>query len=321
MAILEIIAFPMKKYYYIYRLRLMLILLGLALLLALNSLAFSQQWQFWFFVGVISLTGIPHGSMDFYLDKKVKEIDNVQFNIFKFYTVYLLKIVAYVVCWIYLPIPSLLFFLVITALHFGEIDWMKHKESVLNSVLYITYGSLMIISLITAHFNETAPILFDIVKQKNHQAQAVWFSISLSKYGLLIWSSYFILLFFLRKKIDWTSKEYILFVLQTVVLLFLIYLLPFYLGFAFYFGFWHSILSLDIIKSVVQLNDKRFNWFMMVKKAFPFILVALLFVGVVIFSRLPVNNGQIIPGLFIGISALTLPHLYVFSGAVKRHVR
>ena len=183
MAILEIIAFPMKKYYYIYRLRLILVLSGLALLLALNIIAFSLQFQYWFFVVAISVTGIPHGSMDFYLDKKVKEIDNVRFNIFRFYTVYLVKIAAYVVCWIYLPIPSLLFFLVITGLHFGEIDWMKHKKSGLNSVLYFTYGILMIISLITAHFNETAPILFEIVKQKNHQAQAVLFSNILSKYS------------------------------------------------------------------------------------------------------------------------------------------
>lgn len=308
----------MKKYYYKFKLRVLLISLGLALLVAFNLLAFSQQSQFWFFVVVISLTGIPHGSMDFYLDKKIKEIEHVRFNIFRFYLFYLLKIAAYVVCWVFLPIPSLLFFLLITGLHFGEIDWVANRKSMLNTALYFIYGSLIILSLITAHFNETAPILFNIVKEKKLQAHAVWFSSVLLKYALFIWVVYFILLFFLGKKIYWTIKDYVVFTLQTVLLLFLIEVLPFYMGFTFYFGFWHSILSLDIIKSVIQINDKRFNWLLMCKKALPFIFIAILFIAVVIFIRLPLNAAQIVPGLFIGISALTLPHLHVFSAAVRK---
>jgi Brp/Blh family beta-carotene 15,15'-monooxygenase len=108
------------------------------------------------------------------------------------------------------------------------------------------------------------------------------------------------------------------FALQTTILLGLIYFLPFYLGFAFYFGIWHSFLSFEIIMEHLSLQQNKSGWKTLALKAFPYCILAWFGIALVIYiGSSSYQLNELIAGLFIGISILTLPHLNVFSKALQ----
>jgi Brp/Blh family beta-carotene 15,15'-monooxygenase len=104
---------------------------------------------------------------------------------------------------------------------------------------------------------------------------------------------------------------------QTLFWCVFLYVMPLYVGFAFYFGCWHSLLSFDLIRQQLALPPTSNGWLELIKKALPFSVLALAGIGALLFFfsadwQLNSSMGYI----FMGIAILTLPHLQVFSGLV-----
>jgi beta-carotene 15,15'-dioxygenase len=302
-----------------YPLRIILLAIGLLLLALVVLLQWNQTVQLYFFAISILLTGIPHGALDFFLERENAKQTTHSFSIQRFFLFYILNMLGYGLLWYLLPSLALVLFIMITAWHFGEIDTHILNLHRFSKALSFLYGLCTILFIISSHGESTIDIVLYLIPSQMSSAQLMdynslifnfsWMSILLLLCGIAIYS---------YKNLQ-HRKSSLHFIIQSLSLLLLIYFLPFYLGFAFYFGLWHSSLSFEIILYQLHLKNDWKGWKTLILKALPYSAAALL--GITMIILLVKNSYQIselVSGLFIGIAILTLPHLQVFSKTMNQ---
>jgi Brp/Blh family beta-carotene 15,15'-monooxygenase len=295
-------------------------LLLAALLVAAWVFAFtpSPDTQWIFFLIMIIATGVPHGSLDFYIEQSQLNLEKKSFSIGSFFLRYLLNMLAYALIWYWLPSVALLIFIFLTAYHFGQIDWPFHRPGLVNTLLFSLQGLFLITYIITIQLQETAPVLDLLTKDVFpagywQQNGPIYSSIAVAGLtGLLI-------LVPLYEYSKGNSPVQIAgWLLQMIFWCLFFYKMPLYIGFAFYFGCWHSLLSFDLIRQQLNLPPTTAGWWKLIQKALPFSLAALGGIAGLLYFfsanwQLKTSMGYI----FMGIAILTLPHLQVFSGLVN----
>jgi len=97
------------------------------------------------------------------------------------------------------------------------------------------------------------------------------------------------------------------------MLLLITYLLPVLSAFTVYFGFWHSLNTLYLIKNDIQVTMKK-----LVFKAAPYLLVSIVMTMVMIKLFAVFNFGSETV-LLVFVSSLTLPHAITMHGLLKRY--
>jgi Brp/Blh family beta-carotene 15,15'-monooxygenase len=266
---------------------------------------------------IMLFTGIPHGSLDFCLEEQRYLEHQIKINRVMFFTKYLLYMMLYAVLWFFLPNLSLLVFICITAYHFGEIDWILKNNASLNSILMFVYGLLMILFIITIHINDTAPLIYVLIKKRLEIEQIIIIGDSLILYCKIGFCFVIAFIFIVRKKINWTLTDLGAFLIQSLLLYVICALLPIYLSFTFYFGLWHSTLSFDIIRKQLNFKNNIKGWKKMIAKCLPFVTVTIFALILFSFSNYSLSlSSTVITNFIIGIAVLTLPHFQVFSKAV-----
>ena len=85
-----------------------------------GNISFQNQIIGSFFL--ISLFGIPHGSID-----NVIFLNETKISKSKFYFLYILSILIYSVFWYIIPLYSLILFFLISSYHFGESQLANYK--------------------------------------------------------------------------------------------------------------------------------------------------------------------------------------------------
>jgi len=137
------------------KLRLYLILFAFFLFLIDSIFVLTNSTQISFLILVLILFGVPHGALDLYIDQHLHKSDSNQ-------KIFLLKyignIVAYALVWYFFPIAALVIFILITAYHFGEIDWLGktdniiHKQPIQSLGYYGFYYYFLKISILLYRF-------------------------------------------------------------------------------------------------------------------------------------------------------------------------
>jgi hypothetical protein len=90
--------------------------------------------------------------------------------------------------------------------------------------------------------------------------------------------------------------------------------MPLWLSFAFYFGFWHSLLSFDKIRVNFEVPNTLKGWTSLLIKAAPFSIMAWFGFAYITFLTLSSKDSAgVFTLLFISLSVLALPHLQVFT--------
>ena len=221
---------------------------------------------------------------------------------------------CYGMVWWLFQTLALVVFIVMAAYHFGEIDWPLRGNSKLDSVLYTIYGFLLITFILTSHISSAAPILEIIVQKKfSIDFWLKWGTVLFPYCCVLLSLSMFILLY-LRSHLGWEKAVLHQFILQSVLLVFIIYELPLYLSFGFYFGLWHSLISFNLIRRQMKLTNDWPGWISIARKAIPFTTIAWLGILVlIVVSGMFQTEWLILSIIFVGIAILTLPHLQVFT--------
>ena len=221
---------------------------------------------------------------------------------------------CYGIVWWLFPTLALVVFIAMAAYHFGEIDWPLRGNTKLDSVLYTIYGFLLITFILTSHIGSAAPILEIIVQKKfSIDFWLKWGTLLFPYCCVLLSLSMFILLY-LRSYLGWEKAVLHQFVLQSVLLVFIIYELPLYLSFGFYFGLWHSLISFNLIRKQMKLTNDWPGWISIAKKAIPFTTMA--WSGIlllIVVSGMFQTEWLILSNIFVAIAILTLPHLQVFT--------
>ncbi len=250
---------------------------------------------------LILTIGISHGSLDHIKGEKLLKVLGFKSS-FIFYFGYLLIATITIFAWILFPKFLLLFFLIIASFHFGKEDSEFINKNKNFELIYFLKGSLVIVSPLLFHKNETLLIFqslnFDISESILINNLILYYFIFLSFASSIFLS--------LNKSFDTKS----LLIMDFLSILILNYFLNPILAFAVYFCFLHSIRhSISLIKKINNNIKKGFPIF--IKKAFPLTIITIF--GY-LFALIFLNNYNeldetIYKVIFIGLASLTFPHI------------
>ena len=250
---------------------------------------------------LILSVGISHGSLDHIKGKKLLKILGIKSSVI-FYLGYIFVGLITIFIWLLFPKFLLFLFLIVAAFHFGKEDSEFINKNKNFELIYFFKGSLVIISPLLFHKNETLTIFkslnFDISTNILINNEILYLFIFLSFISNIILS--------LNKSFDVKS----LLLMDFLSILILNYFLNPVLAFTFYFCFLHSIRhSISLIKEINTNLKKGLPIF--IKKALPLTIITIF--GY-IFSLYILNNyyglnDSIYKVIFIGLASLTFPHI------------
>jgi beta-carotene 15,15'-dioxygenase len=296
------------------KIRKYLLITGLLMTLLAKAVVIGEEAQLYFLIFSIILTGVPHGSLDFFIQRQSLVNSNKKISIRLFLAKYLFSMLCYGLVWWLFPSLALMVFIAMAAYHFGEIDWPLHGNTTLDSVLYTVYGFLLIAFILTSHISSAAPILEIIVHKKFSLDFWLKWGTLLFPYCCVLLSLSMVILLYLRSYLGWDKAVLHQFLLQSILLVFIIYELPLYLSFGFYFGLWHSLISFNLIRRQMKLTNDWPGWISIAKKAIPFTTLAWLgILFLIVASGMFQTEWLVLSNIFVAIAILTLPHLQVFT--------
>jgi Brp/Blh family beta-carotene 15,15'-monooxygenase len=291
-------------------LRLSLLLLGILISILSNFFFVEERTQLVFMIIAFIALGVPHGALDIYVEAGLDEKKDNR----KIFIRYVIQAGLYIFLWFWQPAIALCIFILITAFHFGEIDWIGHANDRLKKTTYFILGLCWIIFLLSLHVKTALDIFDSITRNRiNPEEFLRWanFLYPVSIAGMILIYGF---LFFKRSSYFLFPQYWLVALVQQALLLVLAHVTPLWIFFAFYFGVWHSILSLDKIRAHLKLGTNWKDWIFLLKKAMPFSVMA--WIGILYFIFLTVKSTDtagMLSLVFIGLAVLTVPHLQVFT--------
>ena len=277
-------------------------LVGLILALSIIFFGLESSYSILLFLIVMLSIGIPHGSVDHiiaFINPKARKFDSK----FIFYTTYLSLIIFNIIIWVLSPFLGLLVFLIISCYHFGETQVIGYNPTD-NKILNFVIGANILLSLFLNNIVELQEILYIIPQFATLDLSAfdsVFFL--LISVGILMLS---IVNFDIKRKVPLYAEITILYMVffHTDLLT----------SFALYFGFCHSL-------PMLMLEFKEFkteNFIKFYLKTLPFTILSIFF-GFLLyqFNNDLLTSDNLILFVFIVISSLTLPHVFIMKDFVK----
>jgi Brp/Blh family beta-carotene 15,15'-monooxygenase len=293
------------------KLRLYLILFAFFLFLINSVFVLNNSTQISFLIAVLILFGVPHGALDLYIDQHLhKSESNQKIFLLK----YIANIIAYALVWYFFPLAALVIFILITAYHFGEIDWLGKTDNVIQKMAYSVIGLLWILLLLSKNINFALQIFIRMERSAFDENQWTVLASKIYPITLIGLALVYIILFFFKAHFFSKNKYYYYLILQQAILIIFALYMPLWLCFAFYFGFWHSLLSFDKIRITFDMPNNIIGWKNLLIKAAPFSIMA--WFGFLYITFLTLNSKDasgIFTLLFISLSVLALPHLQIFT--------
>jgi beta-carotene 15,15'-dioxygenase len=294
------------------KLRIVLLLIGGVLTLMSNWIVLSDANQFKLLLSSMILLGVPHGALDLYIDGKNIHSNGPNEN--KFLWRYLINILAYSLLWYFSPLAALIIFILITAFHFGEIDWMGKSDQMHQKLFYFLLGMCWILYFLSVNVHSALKIFLYLGNTSISLEQWIHVASVISTIAPFVIAVLYIILYIRREYFFYRSSHFYFSLLQLLVLLLICHFSSLWIGFGFYFGLWHSILSFDKIRQNFNMPDTLQSWFQLIRKALPFSIMAWIGMLFIMFMFYNSNNStSLVTLLFITLSVLTLPHLQVFT--------
>ena len=277
-------------------------LVGLILALSIIFFGLESSYSILLFLIVMLSIGIPHGSVDHiiaFINPEARKFDSKLI----FYTTYLSLIIFNIIIWVLSPFLGLLVFLIISCYHFGETQVIGYNPTD-NKILNFVIGANILLSLFLNNIVELQEILYIIPQFATLDLSAfdsVFFL--LISVGILMLS---IVNFDIKRKVPLYAEITILYMVffHTDLLT----------SFALYFGFCHSL-------PMLMLEFKEFkteNFIKFYLKTLPFTILSIFF-GFLLyqFNNDLLTSDNLILFVFIVISSLTLPHVFIMKDFVK----
>lgn len=296
-----------------FSLRTQLLLVGLLLCFLHLVFPIPENGQLFLFATGIIITGIPHGSIDHLLYLQLYPNAHPVYKWFRFLSFYLGYALLYGILWIIHVEFALLFFIGISAYHFGEMDLknMFQRSGMIEKVISTAYGLLFLLNYLLFRWQEVQEILWSFPGFSFGNSGLFSYLYEIRLYlmilSIMLLMSALLVYYQTHKK---SFTELILPVLQLTILCLITFKLPILLGFGFYFNAWHASLSITEIKAALGWTDR--SWFYAIKKAWITNLAAFVFIGFMLFYfRGDFSRSMAV--LFMCIAILTAPHIQVIS--------
>lgn len=291
----------------------------LMLIIHKTSSGIPFHWQLIYFLVMITMTGIPHGALDHVIAMETANRDKNKFTLGRFLGKYIIIILLYSAVWLLLPAVSLLFFLMISAWHFGETDIEGDGKDWGLSLARITWGTFVLMVILISHAEDVKWIIMRITHDSSYTAFIFDWIATRSVLLLSILLTISLGCLFYRYSKGWYVFKPLHIVNLCIVLL-LCTALPLLPAFALYFGGWHAVRSFEFIFGFLKTSD-RYSTYSPLKiwrEALPMTFLAVY--GLLFMIYIWNASGwraDPIPILFIFLSVITLPHLDVMDKMLK----
>jgi len=293
------------------KLRGYLLLFALLLYVAELVFHFNTGTQISFLIFILILFGVPHGALDLYIDQHLTQ-NKANQNIFLLK--YIGNILLYALVWYFFPIVALIIFILITSYHFGEIDWMGKSSTWLHKLVYTLLGFAWILFLLTKNIHFALDVFLTMGRSSIHKEPLIKLAAEIYPFTLVTLLITYLMLFFTKNYFFTSSKYYYYSLAQVAILIIFVLYMPLWISFAFYFGFWHSLLSFDKIRLSFEIPNTLNGWGGLLFKSAPFSVMAWFGFAYITFLTLNSKDSSgIFTLLFISLSVLALPHLQVFT--------
>jgi Brp/Blh family beta-carotene 15,15'-monooxygenase len=266
--------------------------LTFSLVFAYQSLVFDLQGiPLWVIALFIFIFGVPHGAADTLIFKKM--CDKAAYRDWLIFgACYLVAVSAIIILWILSPLLFICYLLIVSAIHFGDDLHGEPKFFWLSKI----YGCSVVLCPSLLWRTEVEDLFVPLVGMPSamevtnvtHSASLI----ALTMLGLLVYLN--------RNALSTKRVETIFWATLTLILLKPI------LGFTLYFCFWHSRLH---ILRLIRLRYIDSSFISMALLIVPMIMTLLGVLYIAYFVEL-MNDPNIARVLFVGLGALTLPHLH-----------
>ena len=263
---------------------------------------------------LIALFGIPHGAID-----NIILLSQNRMSLKKFYLIYVAIIFIYAMIWLIFPFYSFVFFLLLSAYHFGESQLVNYKiHLIFTKVIYLLWGVFLISTLLYYNkselinlfdsFNDTAKL--NIIFKDNIVKMIYYCS------NILLIFSLFYLLFTQKLK----KKSFKIEFFQIILIHISFFLFPVLISFVLYFIFLHSLKVLKQEYEYLNLINNNLNIIQFVRMLLPHTLISILFLLVFFLSSISEKiNISLLFFSIMSIAVITLPHSIVMSNFYNNH--
>ena len=259
-------------------------------------------------IGLIVLAGVPHGAVDNHLlINPLNRLPAVAFH-----SLYSGLVILYMALWFLFPTVSFVFFLLLTAYHFGE-AYVRYSSltTVFKTLLNFTTGLALLSGMIMFNFKEFNGFLVSQILMELSSGLEFTFVL------YLFITANIIALFLISREYFISNKKALNLVqdIASVLVLYLaFYFLDFLKSFTLFFVFWHSF---DVLKQIFSFlkNKNKINGIShFIKFMLPNYIVSILIGGVLLFLVHFLGiDLKLTSIIFLFLASLTLPHALVMS--------
>jgi len=220
---------------------------------------------------------------------------------------YLTFVVSFAFFFTFLPDIALLFFIILSAYHFGEQHWneiLLNTNRLLNSIFFLIYGSLIFSLIFYFHQGEVEKIVGDIVGYSIN-LNFLDNLLIITGAGIVVISTYYFRTVALFKT---QLAEQMLYLLVLAIIFRVSDLIW---SFAIYFVLWHSLPSLNDQIKYIYGDVNKSNILHYFKKSFWYWLASIIGLGLLFWFF---RDAKIFEALlFSFIAAITFPHVMVIT--------
>jgi len=262
------------------------------------------SWDF-FALSAVLLLGVPHGGLDGAIARRNGWPQGL-IPWFLFHLSYIFLGTAVALFWWFFPLAGLIGFLFISALHFGASDTADVKAMEPSILPWIAHGGLVCIAIPNLQPTLVEPIFTLLAGANNAELLMSYLAILFIPWSL----SLLAYMIFTYKR-----RQYRKPLINLIVQLILVTLLPPLISFSLYFCFWHSKGHLLRLWRSLAISERRRN----LTEAAIYTLMAWLTMGFVFYYFQAAFSETVIKVIFIGLAALTLPHMLLVDYADRRN--
>lgn len=266
------------------------------------------------------VVGLPHGAVDHLIHIQLKRQNELTLqSLLRFVSFYVALLLLYGTVWFFFPTMSLIFFILLSCYHFGQSQWYYFFSSspVLSGIVYILWGLAVLSYIVLWNSSEALLILNSLIPTLTRD--------NLSEIIGNKWSQIPTLLsiipaIFLSSKFRTFPKSVIFWEVVSLLAIGLVsYFCGLLVGFAAYFGFWHSTKSLAAIVRNLRSVHPGYSLSQFYKDAFVFSFISIAGIVLLLLS-LPHLDLGIHPVMlfFVLISLLTFPHMVILEQLYSR---
>ena len=256
---------------------------------------------------VVALLGIPHGAVDHLAAAELGGPFDTS-SLRRFAIGYVGVMLAVAVVWLVAPTLALVVFLTVSVHHFGQSDlaYLRLSGARANAVQW-SRGLLLVGLPLVAHVDLVSPVV-ERLGGGNPASWAwladrwiLWSAMLVAQHVVIGWA-------FAHRHLDRPTLACEAVTVAALSTLFLT--ADPLIGFAVYFGMWHSLAHLFVLADLLGTEPSRLR--SLGRLTAPLSAVSILVVVAVVIGAMAADRTElIVPLTFVFVSMLTMPHLLV----------